>query len=190
MSNLEPGIEMFAPETILKTDEEISNDGDAATVANVTINKDVSAKEDELISMETLRESPVQWPERFPGIDEFLTMSDTPIHTPSRDNTQNFTSADMAKINRKLSSGWPQTGFIHCVLHHFRIGQPDTGAIDWQDQVHAWWDLSTGRAGIQGDDTRKVVGHLWSNGQSEEMNSPNIPFHAILIILQHYITHT
>lgn len=104
MSNLEPGIEMFAPETILKTDEEISNDGDAATVANVTINKDVSAKEDELISMETLRESPVQWPERFPGIDEFLTMSDTPIHTPSRDNTQNFTSADMAKINRKLSS--------------------------------------------------------------------------------------
>lgn len=114
MSNLEPGIEMFAPETILKTDEDISDDGDAATVANVTIKKDVSAKEDELISMETLRESPVQWPERFPGIDEFLTMSDTPIHTPSRDNTQNFTSADMAKINRKLSSGWPQTGFIHC----------------------------------------------------------------------------
>lgn len=103
MSNLEPGIEMFAPETILKTDEDMSDDGDAAT--NVTIKKDVSAKDDELISMETLRESPVQWPERFPGIDEFLTMSDTPIHTPSRDNTQNFTSADMAKINRKLSSG-------------------------------------------------------------------------------------
>lgn len=103
MSNMEPGIEMFAPETILKTDDDLTDSVDAMAMSNVSIKKDVSAKEDELISMETLRESPVQWPERFPGIDDFLTMSDTPIHTPSRDSTQSFTSADMAQINRKLS---------------------------------------------------------------------------------------
>lgn len=116
MSNMEPGIEMFAPETILKTDEDLTDSVDAMAMSNVSIKKDVSAKEDELISMETLRESPVQWPERFPGIDEFLTMSDTPIHTPSRDNTQNFTSADMAKINRKLSSDYSQKGFLQCFI--------------------------------------------------------------------------
>ncbi|KAL7732526.1 hypothetical protein ACLKA6_019164 [Drosophila palustris] len=95
MNNLEPGVEMFAPETMLKTDGE-SND--AATTSN---NNNKSAKEDELISMETLRESPVQWPERFPGMDDFMNMSNTPIHTPSGDS--NFTGADLAKINQLAS---------------------------------------------------------------------------------------
>ncbi|KAH8420541.1 hypothetical protein KR009_011259, partial [Drosophila setifemur] len=57
------------------------------------------SQDDELISLETLRESPVQWPERFPGMDEFLTMSDTPIYTPNVDYGNNLTIEDMAKIN-------------------------------------------------------------------------------------------
>ncbi|KAH8336069.1 hypothetical protein KR074_004052, partial [Drosophila pseudoananassae] len=66
-----------------------------------TDTKDLSdSQEDELISMETLRESPVQWPERFPGMDEFLTMSDTPMYTPSMDLGNNLTSEDMAKIHK------------------------------------------------------------------------------------------
>jgi len=98
MDNLEPGVEMFAPETILKTDEE--SDDVATTTGNASM-KNERTKEDELISMETLRESPVQWPERFPGMDDFMNMSNTPIHTPSGDgNSQNLSNADLAKINR------------------------------------------------------------------------------------------
>lgn len=89
MDNLEPGVEMFAPETILNTDSI-----DAATTSKKN-------KEDELISMETLRESPVQWPERFPGMDDFMNMSNTPIHTHTPSGDSNFTSADIAKINGK-----------------------------------------------------------------------------------------
>ncbi|EDV92276.1 protein lin-52 homolog [Drosophila grimshawi] len=40
------------------------------------------AKDDDLISLETLRESPVQWPVKFPGMQEFLTMSDPPVRMP------------------------------------------------------------------------------------------------------------
>ncbi|XP_017870175.1 PREDICTED: protein lin-52 homolog isoform X1 [Drosophila arizonae] len=59
-----------------------------------------TAKVDELISLETLRESPVQWPERFPGMEEFVTMSDTPIHRPSVDCSQIPTKVNMAAINQ------------------------------------------------------------------------------------------
>jgi len=36
-----------------------------------------------------------------PGMDEFLTMSDTPIYTRTTDYANNLTSEDMAKINRE-----------------------------------------------------------------------------------------
>lgn len=98
MNNMEPGVEMFSPETVLKSETDTNA---AGTTGNASSNKVLSAKEDELISMETLRESPVQWPERFPGMDDFLTMSQTPIHTPNAECTQNFNSADMARMNRK-----------------------------------------------------------------------------------------
>lgn len=98
MNNMEPGVEMFSPEPILKTDTDADNGEDTTASSS---NKVLSAKEDELISLETLRESPVQWPERFPGMDEYLTMSRTPIHTPSADYSHNLTSTDRAKITRK-----------------------------------------------------------------------------------------
>ncbi|XP_017864126.1 PREDICTED: protein lin-52 homolog isoform X1 [Drosophila arizonae] len=100
MSNIELGIELFSPETLLKTDTDTDNVDD--TMASSS-NKGLTAKEDELISMETLRESPVQWPARFPGMDEFMTMSQTPIHTPSSEYTQNLTSADRARITQLAS---------------------------------------------------------------------------------------
>ncbi|TDG47139.1 hypothetical protein AWZ03_006404 [Drosophila navojoa] len=100
MSNMELGIELFSPETLLKTDTDMGNVDD--TMASSS-NKVLTAKEDELISMETLRESPVQWPTRFPGMDEFMTMSQTPIHTPSSECTQNLTSADRARITQLAS---------------------------------------------------------------------------------------
>ncbi|XP_023163397.1 protein lin-52 homolog isoform X2 [Drosophila hydei] len=59
-----------------------------------------TAKVDELISLETLRESPVQWPERFPGMEKFLTMSDTPIHRPSADSDQILSCVNLAAINQ------------------------------------------------------------------------------------------
>ncbi|KAH8407894.1 hypothetical protein KR215_011967 [Drosophila sulfurigaster] len=96
MNNLEPGVEMFAPETILKTDAEGED--------SPTGKKELSAKEeDELISMETLRESPVQWPERFPGMDDFMNMSNTPIHQPSGDYSPGVSNMDTAQINQLAS---------------------------------------------------------------------------------------
>ncbi|XP_030378785.1 protein lin-52 homolog [Scaptodrosophila lebanonensis] len=97
MSKIEPNLEIFAPETILKTDE------DADTTQPQELPSPNSTKpepEDHLKSFETLRESPIQWPERFPGMDEFLNMSDTPIHTPNRDCTHTLTTEDMARINQ------------------------------------------------------------------------------------------
>ncbi|KAH8278247.1 hypothetical protein KR044_008503 [Drosophila immigrans] len=91
MNNLEPGVEMFAPETILKTDAE--HDEDSGTMQE-------TAKEDELISLETLRESPIQWPERFPGMDDFMHMSNTPIHHPSGDYSPGVSTRDAAQINQ------------------------------------------------------------------------------------------
>jgi len=38
-----------------------------------------------------------------PGMDEFLTMSDTPIYTRTTDYANNLTSEDMAKINRDFA---------------------------------------------------------------------------------------
>ncbi|EDW69736.1 protein lin-52 homolog [Drosophila virilis] len=100
MNNMEPGVEMFSPETVRKSETDTNA---AGTTGNASSNMVLSAKEDELISMETLRESPVQWPERFPGMDDFLTMSQTPIHTPNAECTQNFNSADMARMNQLAS---------------------------------------------------------------------------------------
>ncbi|KAH8265698.1 hypothetical protein KR038_005664, partial [Drosophila bunnanda] len=98
-------------ETIQKMDE------DAAAAAAVDCDDSPSTKmltsetseenkevlgmhEDELISQETLRASPIQWPERFPGMEEFLTMSDTPIYTPTMDRSNNLTTEDIAHMNQ------------------------------------------------------------------------------------------
>lgn len=105
MSNIELGIELFSPETLLRTDTDAHDIDD--TMASSS-NKGLTAKEDELISLETLRESPVQWPVRFPGMNEFMSLSQTPIHTPSSDCTQKLTSADRARISGKLS--WRLSG--------------------------------------------------------------------------------
>ncbi|KAH8367754.1 hypothetical protein KR084_002434, partial [Drosophila pseudotakahashii] len=93
-------------ESILKADEEVA-EASAASRSRLSAaeektegNKKPDSPEDELISLETLRASPVQWPERFPGMDEFLTMSDTPIYTRNTDYTNNLTTEDMAKINQ------------------------------------------------------------------------------------------
>ncbi|XP_034480370.1 protein lin-52 homolog [Drosophila innubila] len=93
MSNLEVDIKILEPETTLKTEDE-GNDAESSTNNNLT------AKEDDLKSAETLRESPVQWPERFPGMDEFLTKSDTPIHTPNIDPARILTNANLSAINQ------------------------------------------------------------------------------------------
>ncbi|XP_017009253.2 protein lin-52 homolog [Drosophila takahashii] len=106
MSTAEPAVELFAPESILKADEEVA-EASAASRSRLSAGEEKSedkkkpeTPEDELISLETLRASPVQWPERFPGMDEFLTMSDTPIYTRNTDYANNLTSEDMAKINQ------------------------------------------------------------------------------------------
>ncbi|EDW62772.2 protein lin-52 homolog [Drosophila virilis] len=85
MSKLETDIEMLSSAEITP-----KKSGDAKE----------SAKVEDLISLETLRESPVQWPERFPGMEEFLTMSETPIHTPTADSAQILSSNNMASINQ------------------------------------------------------------------------------------------
>ncbi|XP_016931729.2 protein lin-52 homolog [Drosophila suzukii] len=106
MSNAEQAVELFATETVLKAGEEVA-DAPADSRSTLAAGEEVpegkekpDTPEDELISMETLRASPVQWPERFPGMDEFLTMSDTPIYTRTTDYANNLTSEDMAKINQ------------------------------------------------------------------------------------------
>lgn len=87
--------------------------------------KDANSKVDELLSMETLRESPLQWPERckyhevrtihmhtflkyprfaVPGMEEFLTASETPIHTPTIDPAQILANDNMKAINREYRS--------------------------------------------------------------------------------------
>lgn len=87
--------------------------------------KDADSKINELLSMETLRESPIQWPERckyhevrtilmhtflkylrfaVPGMEEFLTASETPIHTPTIDPAQILANDNMKAINRECRS--------------------------------------------------------------------------------------
>ncbi|XP_041564133.1 protein lin-52 homolog [Drosophila elegans] len=106
MSKAEPAAELYAPETVLKTDDEVAEATASGRSRLSAGEEQPEAKrkpdtpEDELISLETLRASPVQWPERFPGMDEFLTMSDTPIYTRTTDYSNNLTSEDMAKINQ------------------------------------------------------------------------------------------
>ncbi|EDV34721.1 uncharacterized protein Dana_GF21466 [Drosophila ananassae] len=109
MSKPKPSLEAFSAEIVLKSEKEPKNNAEISAIrktrlSGVEPHKDIKDKpesqEDELISMETLRESPVQWPERFPGMDEFLTMSDTPMYTPSVDFGNNLTPEDMAKIHR------------------------------------------------------------------------------------------
>lgn len=84
--------------------------------------KEATGKIDDLLSLETLRESPLQWPERckynhqshiyiymliyiyfctVPGMEEFLTTSETPIHTPVVDPAQILANDNMKVINRK-----------------------------------------------------------------------------------------
>ncbi|KAL7743737.1 hypothetical protein ACLKA6_016798 [Drosophila palustris] len=91
MSNIEVNVKILDPETTLKT-EDAKNDASST--------KKQTAKEDDLKSAETLRESPVQWPERFPGMDEFLTKSETPIHTPNIDPARILSNANMSAINQ------------------------------------------------------------------------------------------
>ncbi|XP_037727357.1 protein lin-52 homolog [Drosophila subpulchrella] len=106
MSAAEPTVELFAAETVLKADQEVaealaaSKSTVSAGEADPEVKEKPDTPEDELISMETLRASPVQWPERFPGMDEFLTTSDTPIYTRNTDYANNLTSEDLAKINQ------------------------------------------------------------------------------------------
>ncbi|XP_017048370.1 protein lin-52 homolog [Drosophila ficusphila] len=106
MNKAESSAERFAPESILKPDEEVAEASTASRNQTSVGEQKPETKskpdspEDELISLETLRASPVQWPERFPGMDEFLTMSDTPIYTRTTDYANNLTSEDMAKINQ------------------------------------------------------------------------------------------
>ncbi|KAH8345190.1 hypothetical protein KR059_008192, partial [Drosophila kikkawai] len=104
----------FLPiETIQKMDEDAAAaaavDSDVLAASKMLIpvtktpedNKEVlGMHEDELISQETLRASPIQWPERFPGMEEFLTMSDTPIYTPTMDRSNNLTAEDIAHMNQ------------------------------------------------------------------------------------------
>lgn len=96
MTSVEADMELLEPETILKTETETGNDAPA----NASDTKKTNAKEDDLKSMETLRESPVQWPERFPGMEEFLVKCETPIRTPNIDTAQILSNANMATINQ------------------------------------------------------------------------------------------
>ncbi|XP_043660365.1 protein lin-52 homolog isoform X2 [Drosophila teissieri] len=107
MSTAETTTDLYSTETILKAADEEVEKASAASRSRLSAEEENPdgkeqpvTPEDELISMETLRPSPVQWPERFPGMDEFLTMSDTPIYTRSTDYANNLTIEDMAKINQ------------------------------------------------------------------------------------------
>ncbi|EDW53033.1 protein lin-52 homolog [Drosophila sechellia] len=106
MSNAETITDLLCTEIILKAEDKEVEKASEASSNTLSVEKEVpESKErpitpdDELISMETLRPSPVQWPERFPGMDEFLSMSDTPMYTNSTNYTSNLTNDDMAKIN-------------------------------------------------------------------------------------------
>ncbi|XP_017844241.2 protein lin-52 homolog [Drosophila busckii] len=94
MENLEPGIEMLPSEGSENTEHEAA---DSKPITRRDSN-DAEPTEEELLSLETLRDSPLQWPERLPGMERFLTSSDTPIHTPSTHAGQS--EADIAKINQ------------------------------------------------------------------------------------------
>ncbi|EDW82869.2 uncharacterized protein Dwil_GK10233 [Drosophila willistoni] len=126
MSTLESRIAVLDPECMLKT-----NDATGDNDANVSMDEDTEdpsttvadkepKDEDDLISMETLRESPLQWPERC--MEEFLTASHTPIHTPIVDCAQSWTDTDMAKIN-KLASMTPDQLIEKIKLMHDEIYQ-------------------------------------------------------------------
>ncbi|XP_034119672.1 protein lin-52 homolog [Drosophila albomicans] len=106
MSNSEAELELSSAETTPKTKKKTEegsnkNNNNNAGDAAASETKNLTAKEeDDLTSTETLRESPVQWPERFPGMEEFLSLSETPIHTPSIDPAQLLTSTNKTALNK------------------------------------------------------------------------------------------
>ncbi|KAH8265155.1 hypothetical protein KR044_004150, partial [Drosophila immigrans] len=63
-------------------------------------NQSETKNDEDLTSKETLRESPVQWPERFPGMEQFLSLSETPIHTPNIDAAQLLTNTNKSALNK------------------------------------------------------------------------------------------
>ncbi|BFG02172.1 protein lin-52 homolog [Drosophila madeirensis] len=107
LNNSDMNMELLAPETILKTDDDSAESKQQQEKEETVDPEDSPLKEDELMSLETLRESPVQWPERFPGMDDFLTMSDTPMYSPIAETQSILTAEDMVKINR-LSKMTPE----------------------------------------------------------------------------------
>ncbi|XP_039961197.1 protein lin-52 homolog [Bactrocera neohumeralis] len=64
--------------------------------------------EDGLYSLEKLRTSPELWPEKIPGISNFIAMSDTPIRTPvpqwSKDLSQEDINAMIQLSNMPFSN--------------------------------------------------------------------------------------
>uniref|UniRef100_A0A1B0AAX3 Protein lin-52 homolog n=1 Tax=Glossina pallidipes TaxID=7398 RepID=A0A1B0AAX3_GLOPL len=64
-----------------------------------------------LLSLEKLdRASPDLWPEKIPGITDFIAMSNTPIRTPAAEWSRGLSQEDMAAITQ-LSS-LPPTALI------------------------------------------------------------------------------
>lgn len=125
--------------------------------------KDADSKINELLSMETLRESPIQWPERckyhevrtilmhtflkylqfaVPGMEEFLTASETPIHTPTIDPAQILANDNMKAINRKCRSQiLPQCDILKFYSILYRIRTSAARAAGREDQIDAQSDL-------------------------------------------------
>ncbi|BFF95362.1 protein lin-52 homolog [Drosophila madeirensis] len=85
-------MELLAPETILKTDDDSAESKQQQEKEETVDPEDSPLKEEELRSLETLPESPVQWSERF-------SMSDTPMYSPIVEPLSILTSADIVKIN-------------------------------------------------------------------------------------------
>ncbi|KAH8399914.1 hypothetical protein KR215_004163, partial [Drosophila sulfurigaster] len=121
-----------------KKTEEGSNNNNAGDAA-ASETKNLTAKEeDDLTSTETLRESPIQWPERFPGMEEFLSLSETPIHTPSIDPAQLLTSTNKTALNSKccttLSLNSVLLNFAFCFAEFARM--PPDQLIDKIKAMH------------------------------------------------------
>ncbi|XP_034666317.1 protein lin-52 homolog [Drosophila subobscura] len=85
-------MELLAPETILKTDDASAESKQQQEKEESVETEESPLKEDELRSLETLHESPVQWPKR-------LSMSDTPMYSPIAEPLSILTSADIVRIN-------------------------------------------------------------------------------------------
>ncbi|XP_046802670.1 protein lin-52 homolog isoform X2 [Lucilia cuprina] len=56
-------------------------------------------QDDGLLSLEKLdRASPDLWPEKIPGITDFIAMSDTPIRTPAPEWSRGLSQEDMSAM--------------------------------------------------------------------------------------------